>query len=119
MPQEKARQNNCIRTSLTQRRHSHRDLIQAVVKVFAKSSLRHHLIEILVRRAYDPHVDLQRLAGADPLDHLILQEAQQLYLHRQRYVTNLVEEQGPAISTLDPADRLLHCTGERTLLVTK
>ena len=75
------------------------------------------LIEILVRRTDDPHIDLHRLAAADPLDDLVLQEAQQLDLHRQRHIADFVEKQRAAIGAFDPADILLHRAGEGPLLV--
>ena len=74
-------------------------------------------VEILVGGADDAHVDLDRAMPADPLDHLILQEAQQLDLHRQRQVADFVEEQRAAIGALDLADGLLHRAGEGALLM--
>ena len=70
-------------------------------------------------RADDPRVDRDRLAAADPLDHALLQEAQQLHLQRQRNVANLVEEQRAAIGLLDLALGGLDCAGERPLLVSE
>ena len=58
-----------------------------------------------------------RLAAADPLDHALLKEAQQLDLQRQRDVADLVEEQRAAVGQLDLAVGGLDRAGERALLV--
>ena len=67
--------------------------------------------------ADDPGVDRDRLAAADPLDHPLLQEAQQLDLQRQRDVADLVEEQRAAMGELDLALGGLDRAGEGALLV--
>ena len=66
--------------------------IQAVEQVLAEQLGRHGLLEVLVRGRDDPHVDLDRLAAAHALDHLLLEHAQQLGLERQVHVADLVEE---------------------------
>src|SRR5581483_9511606 len=53
----------------------------------------------------------------DPLDHALLQEAQELRLQRDRQVADLVEEQRAAARRLDLAERLLHRAGERAPFV--
>ena len=67
--------------------------------------------------ADDARVDRDRLAPADPLDHPLLQEAQQLDLQRQRDVADLVEEQRAAMGQLDLALGRLDRAGEGALLV--
>ena len=104
--QEEAGEDDRIGRPLAQRRHAHADLVQAIEQILAEAPVGHHPVEILVGRAHDPHVDLNRLASADPLDDLVLQKAQQLDLHRQRHVADLVEKQRAAMRALDPADGL-------------
>ena len=70
-----------------------------------------------MRRADDAGVDRDRLAPADPLDHALLQEAQQLDLERQRHVADLVEEQRAALRLLDLALGGLDRAGEGALFV--
>ncbi len=67
--------------------------------------------------ADDPRIDRNGDAPADPLDHPLLEEAQQLDLQRQRNVADLVEEQGAALGQLDLADVRLDRAGERAALV--
>ena len=65
----------------------------------------------------DAHVAADRRVVADALEHALLQDAQQLHLHRQAHVADLVEEQRAALgdleATLAGGDR----AGERALLV--
>src|SRR3546814_11643026 len=58
-----------------------------------------------------------RPAAADPLDHALLQETQQLDLQGQRNVAHLVQEQGAALGELDLALGGLDRTGEGALLI--
>src|SRR3546814_15841866 len=70
-----------------------------------------------MRRAHDPRVDGNLLAPADPLDHALLQETQQLDLERQRNVADFVEEQRAPRRLFDLADHGLDRAGERALFV--
>ena len=93
------------------------DLGEAVIEILAESPRSDHLLQILVGRADDPGVDRDRLAAADPLDHPLLQEAQQFHLQRQRDVADLVEEQGAAMGHLDLALGGLDRPGEGALFI--
>src|SRR3954449_3036759 len=66
-----------VTDAFAQRRHLHADLVDAIEKVFAKPALGNQLSQVLVRGADPPHIDLDLTAPADPLDDLVLQEAQQ------------------------------------------
>ena len=68
-------------------------------------------------RADDPGVDRDRLARTDPLDHPLLQEAQQFNLQGQRDITHLVKEQRPAIGDFDLAFGGFDGPGEGALLM--
>ena len=68
-------------------------------------------------RADDARVDRNGLAPADPLDHPLLQEAQQFHLQRQRDVADLVEEERAAMGELDLALGRLDRAGEGALLI--
>src|SRR5205814_4876192 len=119
-PTEKeACQNHRISKPLAQRGHPHGDLIQTVIEVLAKAALGHHAIEVLVCCANDPHVDLHRLSTANALNDLVLQEPQQLYLHRQWDIADFVEKQSAAVGTFDSADVLPQGTGKGAFFVTE
>ncbi|OKO20268.1 hypothetical protein AM484_002319 [Pseudomonas aeruginosa] len=102
---------------LAQRRHLDGEYVEAVVEVFAESAVLDHLLEVLVGRGDDPHVDVLRLVAADPFEGALLQHAQQLDLHRQRHVADLVEEQGAAVGQLEASGTTGDGTGEGALLV--
>ena len=70
-----------------------------------------------MRRAEDAHVD--RLFGhrADRAHRALLDRAQQLRLHRQRQVADLVEEQRAAVGGLKEALAIVVGTGERALSI--
>ena len=111
------REQRCIALAVAQRRDLDDDLGQPVVEVLAKAPGDDLILEALVRRADDAHVDRDLLPAADPLDDALLQEAQELDLQRDRQVADLVQEQRAAVGGLDLADRLLRRTGVRALLV--
>src|SRR6185436_3710055 len=67
--------------------------------------------------ADDPRVDGDRAAAADPLDHPLLEEAEQLDLQGERDVADLVEKQGAAMGELDLAFGGADRAGEGALLV--
>src|SRR5688572_27174740 len=81
---------------LGQRRNPDDDFGQAIEQVLAEAPVTDHRLEVLVCRADDARVYVDRLAPADPLDLPFLQEAEQLDLQRQRDVAYLVEEQRAA-----------------------
>ncbi len=74
-----------------------------IIEILAETPLGDHRVDILVRRTDDPGVDRDWLAPPDPLDHALLQEAQQLHLKGQGNVADLVEEQGTALGLFDLA----------------
>src|SRR6516162_1567066 len=117
--EKKTRQRNRVTRSLSQRWNLNCHLVQPIVQILPKAPLSYHQVEILVRRTHNPHIDLHWIAAADPLDDLILQKAQQLYLHWQRHIADLIQEQGPAIGVFYSADGLLERASECALFVAK
>ena len=63
------------------------------------------------------HVDRHGARAAEPLDGPVLQHAQQLHLHRQRHVVDVVEEDRAAVGQLEAAGPILDRAGERAALV--
>jgi hypothetical protein len=64
-----------------------------------------------------PHVGPNRLVAADPLERLLLQQAQDLALQGRRHVADLVQEQRAAVALLELADAAAVGAGEGALLV--
>src|SRR5437016_7795896 len=77
--------------------------VQAVVQVVAERALPHHVGEIAVGGGDDPDVDADRVGGADALDLAVLEHAQQLHLHAERQLADLVEEDGAPVRRLEEA----------------
>src|SRR5262249_11447457 len=65
----------------------------------------------------EAHVDLDGLRTADPLELLLLQDAQQLRLELERDLADLVKEQRGAVGHLEAADFLGDGAGEGAPLV--
>src|SRR5204863_5585182 len=66
------RQKTGIANAIAQRRHLYPDLIDSVEQILSKTAVSNQLRQILMRRANDTDVDLDRTAPADPLDDLVL-----------------------------------------------
>jgi hypothetical protein len=65
---------------LPQRRQHDGEHVQAVVQVGAKGAVGDHPGQVAVGGRHQPHVHLDRLGAAQPLELLLLQDAQQLGL---------------------------------------
>ena len=76
-------------------------------------------LEVAVRGGDDARVDLDRLTSADTLDLALLKHAEELRLHGQRHVADLVEEESPSARALELAAALLCRPRERAHLVTE
>src|SRR5262249_9089955 len=115
--QKEIRQHQSVALALAQWRHPDRNLVQPVEQILAKAPFAHHPVEVLVGRTDDADIDLYRSAAANPLDHLILQKAQELNLDRQWHIADFVEKQGAGMGAFDAPDGLLDGTGEGPLLI--
>ncbi len=93
------------------------DDVEAVEQVLAELALAHHLLEVEIGRGEDAHIGAAGHRVADALVLLVLDEAQQLGLQRQREVADLVEEQRAAIGLIDPAQGAFGGSGERAAVV--
>ena len=93
------------------------DDVEAVVQVLAEAAGLHLGAQVLVRGADDAHVDRRLGHRADRPHRALLDHAQQLALHRQRQVADLVEEQRAALRGLEEALAVLVGAGEGALAV--
>jgi hypothetical protein len=80
-----------------ERRHDDRVDVEPVIQIAAELPFFNGFDEVLVGRGDDAHVDLLRGVGADGLNGLLLDAAQDLRLERQRHVPDFVEEQRAAV----------------------
>src|SRR5574337_54543 len=104
-----SRQKRDVAFPLAQRRKDNRDNRQTVVEILAKPPLANFLLEIPIGGRNHANVDLDRPRSADPIDGPLLQRPEQLRLQRRRHLTDLVQQEGAAISRL----KLPHATGDR------
>ena len=69
----------------------------AMKEVRSKGPLVHHRAQVAMRRRHDPYVDRSLARLAEPADRPRLEGPQQLNLHRERQLSELIEEQGPTV----------------------
>ncbi len=72
-----------------------------------------------MRGTEDPHIGRRLTLLADRTHRLLLDHTQQLHLHVQRQIADLVEEQCSALSRLHHAFLVRHSAGETAALVTE
>ncbi len=99
------------------RRNGKGDHVQAVVQVFAEIPHGYLLFQLLVRGRDDAHVELQGLLASDPPYLLFLDRAQNLRLHGEGEVADLVQKKGAAVCLLEKARVAGEGAGEGALLV--
>src|SRR5208283_5568039 len=105
------RQN--ILAPFAQRRHAKGDDVEAVIEILAKVMRGDFGVEVAIGRRDYSRIDVNRAFAADPLEVLILQEAQELGLEGRRQVGNLVQEYASAVGRLQPPGLVLDSSGER------
>src|SRR5262249_18490611 len=93
--------------ALAQRRHVDRDGVEAVEQVAAELALARALLERRIGGGDEAHVDAAVADAADRADRFVLDRLEQLRLLRRRQLADLVEEEGPAVGSLEQADLLL------------
>src|SRR3954468_15614540 len=112
-----AREQDRIACAFLKRRDLHHDLGEAVIEILAEAAVGGHRVEVLMGCANDAGVDRDWLAPTNPLDHPLLEEAEELDLEGKRDVADFVEEQRPALGELDLAHVRLDRARERTALI--
>src|SRR5690606_22592670 len=103
--------------SLAQRRDDEVKDVEPMEEVEAERALRDRSLEIAVGRRDHPHVHLAILGAADPPEAHRLEDPQQLALHAEAEVGDLVEEDGAAVGELEQASLGDLGVGERAALV--
>src|SRR5438093_7546199 len=100
---------------LAQRRHMDGDNIQPIVQILAEFCLSDQIEKIAVRRSDDAQVEGLGAAAANRGDAALLDGAQQLRLHFDAHVANLVEEERTSIGLLESAGAVPDRAGEGPL----
>ena len=103
--------------SILQRRQVYLDDAESEVQVLPELSCFHHGPQVPIGRRDDPHVRLDDPVAADTLQLVGLQNPEQLRLHGQLELADLVQEDGAAIRLFKAALVLGLGAGEGPLLV--
>src|SRR5437870_4537065 len=101
--QEMARQSRDVLAPLPQGWQGDLDDPEAVVEILAELLPGDLLGQSGVGRREHAHVDRDPAAPAHALDLTLLEDPQELRLQRQRHVSDLVQEQGPAVGRFESA----------------
>ena len=96
-------QEEDVVSPVLKRRDGDLDHVQAIVEVLPEAAFLDQAEEVLVRRGEDPHVDFPGLSGADHADFLLLQHPQELDLHGEAGLADLVQEDRAAVRGLEEA----------------
>src|SRR5277367_547873 len=102
--------------TLAQRRDHDREDVQPVKEIRAETPGRDLGFEVDVCRCHDAHVNLTGRSVANAFDLTLLECPQELTLNSERETRNLVEEERPTLSTLEPTDARLRRTRECAFL---
>ena len=103
--------------ALAQRGHLDGEHIQAVEQVLAEVTVGDPRFQVAVGGGDHAHIAADGLVAADAFEAALLQHAQQLDLHRQAHVADLVQQQGAAFGHLEAALARAQRTGERALFM--
>src|SRR5690554_2309285 len=103
--------------SLAQRCGTYFEHIQAVVQVLAETAVGYRRLQIHMSGGQYPHINLYGVLPTHALYLLFLEKSQQIGLQLHGQVADLVEEQGAAVGSLDPADLALMGAGEGALFM--
>ena len=111
------REQQDIFSALAQGRHGQDDHGEPEIEILTESLATRLALEVAVRGRHDPDVDLALAHAADAPHLPLLDGPQQLALHRQIDIPDLVEEQEPAFGGLDQAGLRFLGIRERPALV--
>jgi len=107
------RESGHIFPAVAQRGNQNREYVEPVIEVFAEAALARELGEVAIGGRDDTHIDLDGALGADRIDLAFLQCTQQLDLHVQPQLPDLVEEERAAVGFLKLPEMLVAGPGER------
>ena len=104
LAQEVRGQRRDVLAPLAKRRQSNLDRVQAEEQVLPEPAGGHFFAEVRVGGRDDADIGLTGARRADPLEVAGLEDAEQFGLQIDRDVRDFVEEQGAAVSQLEPSD---------------
>jgi len=87
--------------SISQRRQVDACHADAIEQISAKGAVNHVFVEIVMRGGEDAYVHLPWTGLSQTRDFFFLKHAEQACLHGDRDVSDLIKEQGPAVSRFE------------------
>src|SRR5437764_5177126 len=118
LPEMLHQQRNVV-PPLAQRRQVDGDDVQPIVEVLAEPSRRDLPSQVPRGGCDQAHHDARRLHSSHPLELALLDGAEQLDLHLDGDLADLIEEEGAAVGELEAAGFALDRSGEGALLETE
>ena len=97
------RQQRDVVPPFAQGRQMNADALDSIVQILAKFLRLHHLTEIAIGGADQTDIHPDRVVAAEPHDLAILQNTQQLRLHRPWHIADFVHEERAAVGVLEAA----------------
>src|SRR5262249_20120260 len=112
-------QSRNIPCALSQRRDLDRKYFQTIVKILTKRPLFYHRGQVPMRGCDQAYVNFMRKVAAEPLELLLLQDAQQFWLEFQRDVADLIQKKRASVGEFESPRFLGDGAGERAFFVAK
>ncbi len=116
---EKANEQRDVLAPLRQQRQGNGHHVEPEKQILAETALFHLMLQILVGCGNDPDVEFNGFGAADPEDLAFLENVQQLDLHGQRHLANLIKKHGPAGGRFKQADLGRRGPGEGAAFIAK
>ena len=85
-------QREDVLRAIAQRRQVDREYMQAIIEILAKRAPGHGDLQVAIRRRDDAHVGLEHPRAAEALEFALLEDAQELRLHRRAHLPDFVEK---------------------------
>src|SRR4029079_16845351 len=93
--------------------------IEPIVEIVPELAELDRLAELAVSGGEHPHVHPYRLGAAHPEERPAFEHAEQLHLHAERDLADLVQKDCPLVRELESPQAPLGRAGERALFVTE
>src|SRR5579859_1847241 len=113
--EEMADENGYIGEAVAKGRNEKRDDVQAIEKILAKGAARDFLVEVFVGGGDDANIDAHGLIGADRLEALLFEHAQNFCLRAKAHVADFVEKKRAAVGGLKFSGFVVARSGEAAL----
>src|SRR5918993_5948627 len=84
-----------------QRRKADGNHVETIIEIFSEGAIGHSFFKLAVRRRNDPYIDLHVLIAAHSAEFPLLNDSEKLDLYSRSGVSNLVQQNGPAVGDFE------------------